>query len=276
MHKEKGFHHEKHGMWMKDFHEKRGHGPGHGHGGHGGRGRGFGHHAFGLGFGDHRHGHHRHHHGGPEFGINENKRGHHGHSKGHFWAAGMKHSRGGGRHHGKHGGKHGKGPKGLHFHPFMMHHHHRHHHHNDKMGFTPAIDIFSTPAQTIIHASLPGAKKTDLSIGYNVSESTLRLAGVVHRPGVDEEMYRALVVSERGYQVGEFEREVPLPLGVVVEGIQARLEDGILTVFVPRVEEKKKEQEKENEDDLVVVEDNGEGEMKKGEEKIFTPEGSDE
>jgi hypothetical protein len=62
------------------------------------------------------------------------------------------------------------------------------------------------------------------------------MAGVVHRPGVDEEMYRALLVGERGRHVGVFEREVPISHNVAVEGIQARLVDGVLRVALPMVE----------------------------------------
>ncbi|KJK64262.1 hypothetical protein P875_00138358 [Aspergillus parasiticus SU-1] len=96
--------------------------------------------------------------------------------------------------------------------------------------------VFVTTAQTVIHASLPGAQKSDLSVGYDASRSLLRIAGIVHRPGVDEEMYQALLVGERGRHLGVFEREVPLSHSVVVAGIQARLEDGLLKVVLPRAE----------------------------------------
>jgi hypothetical protein len=64
----------------------------------------------------------------------------------------------------------------------------------------------------------------------------LRMAGVVHRPGVDEEMYRALLVGERGRHLGVFEREVPISHNVAVEGIQAQLVDGVLRVALPKAE----------------------------------------
>ncbi|RJE19969.1 Hsp20/alpha crystallin family, partial [Aspergillus sclerotialis] len=102
-----------------------------------------------------------------------------------------------------------------------------------QVDFTPPIDIISTSSHYIIHVSLPGAKKEDLSVEYDVEESVLRVAGVVYRPDLDEEMHRGLVVAERGREIGVFEREVRLgtrevPATVLVDGIEGRLVDGVL------------------------------------------------
>lgn len=109
----------------------------------------------------------------------------------------------------------------------------------DQTDFTPPIDIIDTPAEYIVHVSLPGAKKDDLSVEYDGTESVLRVAGVVYRPGVDEDMHAGLVVEERKKEVGVFERLVRLgtaerPAGVDIQGIVGRLEDGVLRVFVPK------------------------------------------
>ncbi|EAW24057.1 Hsp20/alpha crystallin family protein [Aspergillus fischeri NRRL 181] len=160
-------------------------------------------------------------HEGPGFGHHHH---HSHHRRGHPW--GM--FRGLGR---------GRG-FGHHFYSF----HHMHprfrsfHHSHDPTNFTPPVDVFVTPTHTIIHASLPGAQRSDLSVAYDASRSVLRMAGVVHRPGVDEEMYRALLIGERGRHLGVFEREVPISHNVAVEGIRARLVDGVLRVALPRVE----------------------------------------
>ncbi|KAL2697035.1 hypothetical protein AAEP93_002330 [Penicillium crustosum] len=108
------------------------------------------------------------------------------------------------------------------------------------VDFTPSVDVFDTPANYIVHVSLPGAKKSDLSIDYDADESVLHLAGVVYRPGVNEDMHQALVMEERGQHVGVFEREVRLgtrvaPAFVVVDGISAKLEDGVLNVTLPKI-----------------------------------------
>ncbi|CAI7632787.1 unnamed protein product [Penicillium viridicatum] len=108
------------------------------------------------------------------------------------------------------------------------------------VDFTPSVDVFDTPAKYIVHVSLPGAKKSDLSIDYDADESVLHLAGVVYRPGVNEDMHQALVIEERSQHVGVFEREVRLgtrvaPAFVIVDGISATLEHGVLNVTLPKI-----------------------------------------
>ncbi|GFF76042.1 conserved hypothetical protein [Aspergillus lentulus] len=172
-------------------------------------------------------------HEGPGFGHHHH---HSHHRRGHPW--GMFHGlgRGGpGRGRGL-----GRGGRGFGHHFYNLHHMHPRfrsfHHSHDPTSFTPPVDIFVTPTQTIIHASLPGAQRSDLSVAYDASRSMLRMAGVVHRPGVDEEMYRALLVGERGRHLGVFQRELLISHNVAVEAIRARLVDGVLRVALPRVE----------------------------------------
>jgi HSP20 family molecular chaperone IbpA len=91
-----------------------------------------------------------------------------------------------------------------------------------------------------VHVSLPGAKKDDLSVEYDVASSALRVAGVAYRPGVDEALHSGLAVREREKEVGVFERVVRLGTGPEEAGVRdaggiaARLEDGVLRVVVPR------------------------------------------
>ncbi|KAJ6109073.1 hypothetical protein N7486_001307 [Penicillium sp. IBT 16267x] len=110
------------------------------------------------------------------------------------------------------------------------------------VDFQPSVDVFDTPANYILHVSLPGAKKSDLNIDYDAEESVLRLTGIIHRPGMDEDLYQALVMEERAREVGVFEREIRLgthhaPAPVIVDGIVAKLEDGVLNVTIPKIEE---------------------------------------
>jgi HSP20 family protein len=109
----------------------------------------------------------------------------------------------------------------------------------DNEDFKPDADIFSTPSAYVIHISLPGAKKEDVGVNWDAEKSELSIAGVVYRPG-DEEFLKTLEMGER--KVGPFERKVRLgtranPAVVDVEGITAKLEDGVLRVEVPKMEE---------------------------------------
>lgn len=105
--------------------------------------------------------------------------------------------------------------------------------------FTPDADIFDTPTAYIIHISLPGAKKEDIGVNWDADKSELNVAGVVYRPA-DEELLEQLAVAER--KVGAFERKVRLgtranPANVDVDGISAKLEDGVLRVEVRKMGE---------------------------------------
>jgi HSP20 family protein len=266
--------------------KNKGHGPGH-HGpgpfrGKGGRGK-HGHGPYAGPYDFHGHGHSHGHHGPGAFGLGgpgRHSMGKHGHGYGpHAGPYGFPGHHHGGPfefgprgHRGGHGryGRHDRPPFGG---PFDFLH---------QIGaglrlpmngpahgtdFMPAVDVFDTPARYIVHASLPGAKKGDLSIDYNAEESVLHLAGVVNRPGVSEDLHQALVMEERGQEVGVFEREIRFgtrvaPAPVLVDGISAKLEDGVLNITLPKTVQdsqvmKKKvfvENGDENEKDAMVVE----------------------
>ncbi|OQE46037.1 hypothetical protein PENCOP_c001G08624 [Penicillium coprophilum] len=230
-------------------------GPGH-HGpgpfrGKGGKGKqGHGCHAGPYDF--HSYGHDHHHGGGAFGGPGRDENGRHLNGRGHGYrpyAGSFGYGpRGQGRHHkggpGGHGRHHGGPPFGGPF-DFLR-----------QLGaglgfpmngptaegvdFTPSVDVFDTHAKYIVHVSLPGAKKSDLSIDYDAGESVLHVAGVVYRPGVNENLHHALVMDERGPQVGVFEREVRLgsraaPAFVIINDISAKLEDGVLNVTLPKI-----------------------------------------
>lgn len=108
------------------------------------------------------------------------------------------------------------------------------------MDFVPRADVFDTATRYIIHVSLPGAQKKDISVDYDTENSTLRLAGVVYRPNLDEELSNALVVDGRSREVGVFEREIRLgsrdkPAHVDADNISAKLIDGVLALSLPKV-----------------------------------------
>jgi len=102
--------------------------------------------------------------------------------------------------------------------------------------FKPAADVFDTEDAYIVHVSLPGAKKEDVGVNWDSDKSELSVAGVIYRPG-SEEFLKTLALDER--KVGVFERKVRLgsrvsPAQVDVDGISAKMEDGILMVTIPK------------------------------------------
>jgi HSP20 family protein len=116
------------------------------------------------------------------------------------------------------------------------------------VDFEPRADIFDTPANYTIHLSLSGAKKEDLGVDWDGENSTLRIGGVVHRPGVDEATLKLLAVDGRKGEVGVFEKKIHLgtrrdPANIDIAGITAKMTDGVLVVKVPKVEVQHKKRE---------------------------------
>ena len=109
---------------------------------------------------------------------------------------------------------------------------------NNSKDFTPPADIFDTEDAYIIHISLAGAKKEDVGVNWDADKSELNIAGVIYRPG-DEEFLKTLALDER--KVGVFERKVKLgskvnPAQVDAEGISAKMEEGVLMITIPKLD----------------------------------------
>lgn len=109
---------------------------------------------------------------------------------------------------------------------------------NNSEDFKPEADIFDTENNYVVHLSLAGAKKEDIGVAWDPEKSELSVTGVIHRPG-DEEFLKTLALDER--RVGAFERKVRLgsranPAQIDVDGITAKLIDGVLVVEVPKLD----------------------------------------
>jgi HSP20 family protein len=116
------------------------------------------------------------------------------------------------------------------------------------VDFEPRADIFDTAITYLIHLSLPGAKKEDIGVDWDGENSTLRIGGVVHRPGVDEETLKLLAVDGRKKETGVFEKKIHLgtkrdPAKIDVGAITAKMTDGVLVVKVPKLEFEQKKRE---------------------------------
>ena len=97
----------------------------------------------------------------------------------------------------------------------------------------PAMDVYETDEQVVVTVELPGIKAEDVEV--SVEDSTLTLSGKREFASeVTEESYHRI---ERRY--GAFSRAVSLPPQVDTAKVEARYEEGILTVEVPKVEKAK-------------------------------------
>ena len=103
-------------------------------------------------------------------------------------------------------------------------------------SWAPAVDIFERGDETVVRAELPDVRKEDLDL--KVENNVLTLRGEKRRDEtVEEGSYHR---SERHY--GSFRRSFNLPSTVDNSRIQARYDNGVLEIVIPKAEEAKPKQ----------------------------------
>lgn len=97
--------------------------------------------------------------------------------------------------------------------------------------FVPLSDIEETDDAYQVELDLPGAKKDDIEI--SLSGRRLTVSGQV------KETERTGVVRRRTRSQGQFYFEVQFPGEVDEQGVTASLENGVLTIRVPKASEER-------------------------------------
>ncbi len=97
----------------------------------------------------------------------------------------------------------------------------------DAPGWTPPVDLYETPTGFVLTAEVPGLARDHVEI--HAEESRIVIRG--ERPGapVPCEQYHRV---ERGH--GRFSRAFSLPEPIDVDQVTADLQDGLLTVTIPK------------------------------------------
>jgi HSP20 family molecular chaperone IbpA len=95
--------------------------------------------------------------------------------------------------------------------------------------FTPAVDIFETDRELTLLADMPGVAAHDIAI--DLRDGVLTLSGDV-KPweGPDESDVRV------EFEIGKYYRQFTLSEIIDQEKIEARLEDGVLRLAMPKAE----------------------------------------
>ena len=97
----------------------------------------------------------------------------------------------------------------------------------------PALDVYQTTSEIVVKATLPGVKPEDVSI--DITGDTLTVKG---ESKAEQEVKREdYLYQERRY--GAFSRSVALPDGFKSDKAEATMEDGVLTLTIPKAEEAK-------------------------------------
>jgi HSP20 family molecular chaperone IbpA len=95
--------------------------------------------------------------------------------------------------------------------------------------FTPAVDIFETEKEITLVADMPGVKADDLTI--DLRDNTLTLSA--DTAPVDNNNENEIL---REYETGRYYRQFTLGEMVNQENIDAKLNDGVLRLSLPKVE----------------------------------------
>lgn len=95
-------------------------------------------------------------------------------------------------------------------------------------NWTPSVDVYEDPDRYVLVAELPGLTKDDVQIELKENVLTLRGERKFHEEYKDQTCHR----MERAY--GAFVRSFSLPSQVETSKVEAKFQDGVLTVSVPK------------------------------------------
>ena len=101
---------------------------------------------------------------------------------------------------------------------------------------TIAVDIIQKPEETLVNASLPGVKPEDIDVTIEDNVLTVK----AERRDEHQEEDSRYLVRERSY--GRYYRALRLPDTVDVSKVTSNFEGGVLTITLPKAEEKKPKQ----------------------------------
>lgn len=96
-----------------------------------------------------------------------------------------------------------------------------------------SIDVYQTPGEIIIKSTIAGVKPEDIDISINNDMLTIR----GHR-SMDKKIKEENYLYRECYW-GSFSRSIILPVEVEGEKIEAELENGVLTVTLPKAKNAK-------------------------------------
>lgn len=94
----------------------------------------------------------------------------------------------------------------------------------------PYVDIKEKEGKIVVDADIPGVEKGDISI--NIRGDTLEISA--EKKDEKEEKEEGYIRKERSYK--KFYRSIPLPTDVDKENVDAKFENGVLQIAMPKIE----------------------------------------
>lgn len=97
----------------------------------------------------------------------------------------------------------------------------------------PTTDLYETAEAYVVESELPGFDRDDIEVTLDQGTLTIRGARETESERDTEEFH----LRERA--AGQFERSFGLPRSIDVEGVEARFDQGVLRVEIPKAAEAK-------------------------------------
>jgi HSP20 family protein len=104
----------------------------------------------------------------------------------------------------------------------------------ERMMTVPAVNVKENPDNYTVSLAVPGLKKEDFKIDMDGNMLTISCEKEENEEEKDEKYTR------KEYNYFSFSRSFTLPEDVKQDAIDARYEDGVLNIKLPRLEEAKK------------------------------------
>jgi HSP20 family protein len=102
----------------------------------------------------------------------------------------------------------------------------------------PAVDLYQEQNDLVLKADLPGLKKQDLEVRFENGDLIIQGERETKIEQREEDSYRL----ERSQ--GSFYRRLSMPFPVDTEQIEAKFQDGVLEIRIPKPAEEKPEAQK--------------------------------
>ncbi|KAI9161003.1 hypothetical protein LWI28_013563 [Acer negundo] len=101
-------------------------------------------------------------------------------------------------------------------------------------GSTALMDWLESPSAHIFKINVPGLKKENIKVQVEDGNILVIKGEGIKEEANDKEKNSVWHVAERGTGKGEFSREIELPENVKLDQIKAHVENGVLTILVPK------------------------------------------
>jgi HSP20 family protein len=101
-------------------------------------------------------------------------------------------------------------------------------------GFQPAVDLYDTGDEFVVHALIPGTRPEDLDV--SMEQNALHISGT-YGYEVPEDEARQWTWYRREIGSGTFTQTVNLPVPVDSDNAEAHFEWGVLTLKLPKAEQ---------------------------------------